>query len=354
MQTPPLQPHPYYRKPARKMSTKVLILIIVGVLVVVFAIVASIMTSISEFSAELSGSKGKIKLHEQVLVAGDVKDAGKIAVITINEPILGEGSYLSGSGLVYKVSRQLRRVAKSDAVKAVLLQINSPGGGLAASDIINDEVKLVQKAGKPVVVCIGNLCASGGYYIAAPTDYIIAGPTSLVGSIGVIMQRFEVKELMRMIGIKWTPIKSSEMKDLGSPFRSLTEEEMKYLKELIDIFYNKFISIIASGRSMSEADVRKLANGKIYTSAQALEFGLIDEIGYFNDALDKAKELGNAEGASVIRYEEPFDFKSLLTKFPGTSSVNNLNEARLLLQGAIDIAATPQIRAVWNGSVAQE
>ena len=342
-------PYPY--PPPRRMSkiAKVLLIIgIVGFLGFIFLIGISVLAVIGGVSADFASSGS---LEEHVIQASEVPGAGKIAVINLSFTIFGKGSHMSGSGIIHLLSRQFQRAAKDENVRAVVLQIDSPGGALTPSDIIYNEVKRFKETGKPVVVSVGSLAASGGYYIAAPSDYIVAGPTSMVGSIGVIMNRFEIQELLKMIGIKAEPIKSADMKDLGSPFRPLTDAEREYFQELISFYHDRFIGIVAEGRNLPEEKVRELANGKIYTAEQALEYGLIDEIGYFDTALEKARELGDANDAGVIRYEESFGIKSFMRSLPWHSSAGSLADIQLLLEAALDMAGTPQVRAVWNGDI---
>lgn len=342
-------PYPY--PPPRRMSkiAKVLLIIgIVGFLGFAFGIGISILAVIGGVGADFASSG---ILEEQIIEVAEDPTAGKIVVIDLSCEIFGRGSRYSGTGSVHSLSRQFRHAAKDENVKAVILQVDSPGGSLTASDIIYSEVKRFKETGKPVVVSVGSLAASGGYYISVPGDYIVVGPTSMVGSIGVIMNRFEIQELLRMIGVKTEPIKSSEMKDIGSPFRPLTDAERKYFQELISFYHNRFIGIVAKERGLSEDEVRELANGKVYTADQALEYGLIDEIGYFDSALEKARELSDAQNAGIIKYEEPFGIKSFMRSLPRSSGTGNLEEIRQLLEAALDMAGVPQVRAVWNGEI---
>ena len=353
---PPQQPPPQYPyaprpvpipPPRRRLSALTIILIIACgfLLLIVFGMAASRSASIA-FGGNRSG-----KLQEKVIIKGEGDDPGKIVVVSIDGVIDGMGSHISGEGMVLKVAKQLRQAAEDDKVRAVLLQMDSPGGGLTASDIIRNEILRLQSEGKKVVVCVGNLAASGGLYISSPADYIIANPTALVGSIGVIMTRFQMDDLLRKLGIKYDPIKSTDMKDIGSPFRDLTQEERKYFTDLIDEFNDRFISIVSEGRNIDIAKVRKLANGKIYTAEQALEYKLIDEIGYFDKALEKATELAGLEEPYVIKYKQKldqFDILRLLLEDRASISVDNL---RNILESMGSIDSAPRIMAIWNGKV---
>jgi len=331
--------------PRRRVSGLMIFLIILCgfLLLIVFGMVISKSAGMA-LGGDLSG-----KLSEKVIVAGEGDQIGKIAIISVSGPIGGYGSHVSGDGTVAKVARQLRQASKDNKVKAILLQMDSPGGGLTASDILRKEVMLLQQAGKKVVVCIGNLAASGGLYIAAPADYIIANPTSLVGSIGVIMTRFQMKEMLRKLGIKYDPIKSTDMKDIGSQFRDLTPHERKYFEDLIKTFNDRFISIVAEGRNLEVDAVRKLANGKIYTADQALEYKLIDQIGYYDDALEKTKELAGLDKPRIIKYTKRFDELGFLGSLLEGKRSLSLDDARTLLEGMMTMDAAPRVMAVWDG-----
>ncbi len=340
------QPEQRAYQPQRKgMSGWVIFLIVLGVFVVFFGGIALIVSSsFSEFEASIGG--GGKELAEKTVIHGKGETPGKIAMISLEGPIAGAGSQIDGEGSMYEVARRLKKAAEDESVDAVLFQVASPGGGLNASDIIHNEVLNIKEAGKPVVVWISGLAASGGLYVSAPADWIVASPTSLVGSIGVIMQRMQVSELMDKIGIKVEPIKSGKMKDLGSPFRDLTPEEKQYFQNLIDTFHEKFVTIVSEGRGIEIEKVREIANGKIYTVDQSKEYGLIDDIGYIEAALEKAQELAGLESANVIKYKEPFDIETMFGKFPfgGKSS---FEDTKLLLQTLIDMSVTPEVRAIW-------
>jgi len=334
-------------RPRKKTSGFVIFLIILGVVVVFFVILGLIVkSSISGFEASLGG-KGS-ELTEKVLIKGEGEDPGKIALITLHGVIKGSGSEIQGDGALYELSRRLHKAAEDEDIKAVLFQVNSPGGGLAASNIIHNQVMNIKKAGKPVVVWISGLAASGGLYVSAPADWIIASPTALVGSIGVIMQHLLVKELCEKIGVKVKPIKSTHMKDIGSPFRDMTKEEEQYFKRLIDNFHDHFVNIIVEGRGLDETKVREMASGKIFTAEESKEYGLIDDIGFFEDAMTKIKELTGLESPYVVKYKEPLDIESLFSKFPFGSSMSRIEETKLLLQAALDMAATPEVRVIWQ------
>ncbi len=352
--TPPPAPSPYgytgalsVPPPRRRLSGLAIFLIIVcGLLLLTLIGLVTSRTAGMAFKADLGG-----RLQEKTIISGEGREPDKIAVVAINGAIGGRGSYISGEGMVLNVGRQLRRACEDEKVKVVLVQMDSPGGGLSASDILRNEIMRLQKAGKKVVVCVGDIAASGGLYISSPADYIIANPTSLVGSIGVIMMRFQMAELLKKLGIKYDPIKSADMKDIGSPFRDLSPKERLYFEDLIKTFNDRFIGIVAEGRKLDIADVRKLANGKIYTAEQALDYKLIDQIGYFDDALDKARELAGVEKPRVVKYTKRFDELGILGSLFDNRTSLNLDDLQAALESMLQMDATPRVMAIWSGGV---
>ncbi len=203
---------------------------------------------------------------------------------------------------------QLDQALADDSVKAILLRMDSPGGTVAASQEIALAVSRAADE-KPVVVSVGDICASGGYMVAAQADEIIASPGSSVGSIGVIMEVANVEELLEKVGISFTTLTSGEYKDAGSPFRNLTEAETVMLNEQLSIIYDQFINDVATGRGMPESEVRALATGWVWLGSEALDLGLVDSLGNYDDAVWRAAELGGIEGDPVIvsyEYVDPF------------------------------------------------
>jgi protease-4 len=183
------------------------------------------------------------------------------------------------------VRKQLRKAAKDDKVKGILLRINSPGGTVATSQELFDAVQTFRKAGKPIVVSMGDVAASGGYYIAAGADKIVAAPGTLTGSIGVIIHLLNLQEIERKIGIAPVVIKSGSFKDIGSMDRPMTKEEKALLESIIMDSYDQFVEAVAKGRNMDKAVVKKLADGRIYSGRQAYSVKLVDQLGSYEDAL---------------------------------------------------------------------
>ncbi len=190
---------------------------------------------------------------------------------------------------------QIHRFRDDDSIVSVVLRVDSPGGTVAASQEIFDEVgELADK--KPVVVSMGTVAASGGYYISCPATAIYANPGTITGSIGVIMQLTNLEDFMDWIKIRKYTIKSGKWKDAGSPYREMREEEREYLQEFVDDLHAQFEKAVAEGRGLSAEEVSELANGKIYNGSQALELGLVDELGNLWDAIAAAAERGGIKG----------------------------------------------------------
>lgn len=242
-------------------------------------------------------------LQERVLRAGDA-GSGTIAIVSVQGVIDGGGSDLDGSGALAFVSSQIRAVKKNKNVKAVILQIDSPGGTLGASDQLHHQVRLLAEGGMPVLAWAGGTMASGGYYIAVAADEIMASPTATLGSIGVVMQYFQVEELLTRLGVKVAPITSGEHKDIGSRYREMTPEERAILQKYVTEAHDRFVDIVTEGRSLPREHVAKLADGSIMNPPAALEQKLIDSVGYMDDALAWAERKTGQSGMRVIAYRK--------------------------------------------------
>ncbi len=213
----------------------------------------------------------------------------RVAIVRIEGTIIGSQPVID----------QLKEYSKDPSVKAVVLRINSPGGAVAPSQEIFEEVKKLRK-NKPVVVSMGALAASGGYYISAPATKIYANPGTITGSIGVIMEIPNLKGLMDKVGIKTEVIKSGKHKDLASVFRGIGEEERKILQGVLDDVHDQFIKAVAEGRKLPYDKVKSIADGRIFTGRQAKKIGLVDEIGNIEDAIREAARLGGIKGEPHI------------------------------------------------------
>jgi protease IV len=254
-------------------------------------------------------------LTEQV-IGGEGRD--KILLIDLEGFISNEDaeSVLGVSkqpGLIARVREELDRARTDRRVKAIVLRINSPGGGVTASDVLYHELeKFKRETGIKILAHIMDVGTSGAYYAALAANRITAQPTSVTGSIGVIMFRLDATGLMQKIGLQSTEISSGDRKGMGSPFRAMTPEEKAIFQNLIDTLDGQFVNIVAKERKLPLESVRKLADGRIYSSQEALALGLIDGIGYLDDAFVQARKLANLEHASIVTYRRPGEYRANL------------------------------------------
>ena len=199
------------------------------------------------------------------------------------------------------INESIRKFGKDEKIKAVVLRINSPGGGVGPSQEIYQEVKRLRDK-KIVVASIGAVGASGGYYIACGANKIVANPGSITGSIGVIMEFLNVKELVEKLGLKGMVVKSGPMKDVGNPLREMTKEEKRFLKKLIDNIHIQFVDAVADGRKLERSKVEVIADGRIFSGSQAKELGLVDSLGNFYDAIDISAKISGIKGEPNLVY----------------------------------------------------
>ena len=238
--------------------------------------------------------------------------------------------------LLARVREELEKAEQDERVRALVLRINSPGGTVTASDILYHEIRRFKARRQvPVVASILDVGASGGYYVALAADRIIAHPTTVTGSIGVLMLTVNASGLLEKIGVSASYVKSGQYKDMGSPFRGPSPEERALFQELIDRLYERFVSIVARERRIDEARVRAFADGRVYTAAQALSLGLVDRIGYLEDAVTLAKETAGLAEARVVAYRRPRQYRATIYSAAdaplASGSVTDL--ARLVLSG---------------------
>jgi protease-4 len=200
-----------------------------------------------------------------------------------------------------KITKLLRKYEKDDDIKAIVLRVDSPGGAVAPSQEIHDALKRI-KAKKKVIVSMGNLAASGGYYISAPADKIFAQPGTLTGSIGVIFMHFNVRGLLEWAKVEETTLKTGKYKDTLSPFRPIQESDREEIQSLSDDVYGQFVKAVAEGRGLPEARVREIAEGRIYTGRKAKELKLVDELGGLDEAVQAAWTLAGQSGEAKVQY----------------------------------------------------
>jgi len=219
----------------------------------------------------------------------------KIAVIELLGPIYDSR----------KIVGQFKHFGDQKSIKAIVFRIDSPGGGVAASQEIYEAAKRVRDAGKPIVVSMGSVAASGGYYVACGADTIMANPGTTTGSIGVIAEFPNIRELLGKIGVKYDIVKSGRYKDIGSPFHDMTQAEKIQLQSWVDDAYDQFVSVVAEERGLSKKAVLRIADGRVFTGQQALKLGLVDLIGDYEKAILLAAELGGISGKpDVVKLQQ--------------------------------------------------
>lgn len=234
----------------------------------------------------------------------DLSTEDRIALIRVEGVILDSQTTIG----------ELKRFSENPSVKAIVIRIDSPGGGVVPSQEIYDAVKRVRsKNNKAVIASMGSVAASGGYYIAAATDRIVANPGTLTGSIGVIMETANVEGLLQKIGVEGIVIKSGKYKDVGSPLRKMTVDERGLLQAVMDDVHKQFIEAVAEGRSLELRVAQALADGRIFTGRQAKDAKLVDELGDLEDAIQLAAEVVGIEGEpKVIEPRRRFSLREML------------------------------------------
>ena len=216
---------------------------------------------------------------------------GDLAVVEVSGPIMSSK----------EIVEQLDRVEKNDDIKGLILRIDSPGGGVGASQEIYQAVKRIKKD-KKVVATMGGVAASGGYYIAVAADKIVANPGTITGSIGVLMDYTNVQQLLDFIKVHAEILTAGKMKDVGSPLKPLSEEDRKFLEDILQNMHQQFKKAVAEGRGLDEAKINELADGRIFTGQQALDLGLVDQLGNQQDAVDLAAKMLGIKGKPKLLY----------------------------------------------------
>ncbi len=258
-----------------------------------------------------------------------------VGVIPV-EGVIASGfpdSMTSTSGTVYsgRVINDLQQAEADSSVKAIVLRIDSPGGGVVGSDEIHQQMLVMTK---PVVVSMGEMAASGGYFISAPADEIMANRNTLTGSIGVISQFIHLEEFLEKNGVSVTTIVSGEFKASGSMFEEMSAEDQAIWQGIIDDAFEDFVGVVAEGRGMPEAEVLELADGRVFTGEQALQVGLVDSLGNLPDAIARAAELGGIEGTPrIVEYRPPPGFLETLLGMQGHQTPGEALLRQLLSEG---------------------
>jgi protease-4 len=253
-------------------------------------------------------------LEEQTVIPGRGFHPGKIALIEVEGMLLNmrTGGFMQPTeNDLSRFTQELDLAAKDDDVKAVVLRVNSPGGTVTAADIMYESLKRFKaQTHKPVVASFQDVAASGAYYVSCASDKIVASPTSVVGSIGVIFNTFNIAGTLDKIGAKSEAIKSGPLKDMGSPFKDLDPQARAVMQGMVDEYYARFVQIVTSNRPVAKDTdtVKMLTDGRVFSGTKAAELGLVDRTGLLDDAIDEAKSMAKASGAKVVMYRRPYGY----------------------------------------------
>jgi protease-4 len=282
--------------------------------------------------------------RQTVLRDGDVTQ--KVAVVPLSGVIM-DSAY-------EKFNRLMDRLDKDPDVKAVVLEIDSPGGSVTASDQIYHRIEKykAEHQGVPIVTSMAGLAASGGYYAACPTDYIIAQPTTITGSIGVLLPSYNYSELMKRFGVNDNTVISSgaPFKDAGSGSKPETPEHRKYLQDITDQMFTQFKSVVSKGRNGKlKFPIEEIANGKIYTAPDALKNGLIDQLGYMDDAINYAASAAKLSKPKAVRYQENQGLRDLLLGGESEGKAPTRGITVSISPEMIDQLTTPRMMYLWKG-----
>ena len=291
--------------------------LIVSLILLVLSVVLNLVLAVGS-TASMGGSlvstQNAPKFEEGTVVPAKDKDGDKIVLLHLRGLISGMEPGSVGDTMVEDIKLQLKQAGDDPKVKAVVLHIDSPGGEVTASDTIYNAVRrLRDDKKKPVVIYMGSLAASGGYYVSCGGSWIVANDTTFTGSIGVIMSALNYRQLFEKVGLESVVIKSGKMKDMLSGSRAMTDEEHQYLQDLVMQTYGKFVGIVARERGLPEDQLRNgIADGRVISGKDALGDKLVDQLGEIEDAYAKAMELGKTKNAAIITYESPFKIGRLL------------------------------------------
>ncbi|MDE3018325.1 MAG: signal peptide peptidase SppA [Nitrospirota bacterium] len=311
------------------------------------AIAAALLWLSGCITINLLPGAGPLKEEE---VSGSGK--AKVLLIELSGIISAQdsGGLVEQPNLVARLKEELTRASEDQNVSAIVLRINSPGGTVTASDIMYHELKVFRDKHKiPVIASIMDVGASGGYYVAAAADKIMAHPSTVTGSIGVIMLTMDAHGLLDKIGLEARAVTSGPKKDMGSPFRAMTDEERAIFQSVIDSFYERFLTVVKEGRpNLSAEQIRKLADGRIYSGEQAKAVGLVDSIGYLDDAVALAKQQAGLAEARVVVYRRAGEYRpNIYAKAMGANGTAGWGSLTSFDLMGLVRGGTPQFMYLW-------
>jgi|WetSurMetagenome_2_1015567.scaffolds.fasta_scaffold19598_4 protease IV len=253
------------------------------------------------FFAKTISTTGDKRFQYEVTNGGN----GKIAIVELNFTIISSEP----------IVRQFKKYREDKSIKAIILRINSPGGGVAASQEMYEAIKKTRDSGKPVIISIGSVGASGAYMAACGGTYIISNEGSVVGSIGVIAQYYTMKELADKLGIKENTIKSGKLKDAGNPLRDANSDDLAYFQDIINDDFQQFLEIVSKERKIEMDSLKLIANGRVFTGRQSLKLKLIDTVGTYEDAIDIACKYANIKGEpTIVREKQKYNILEMFVE----------------------------------------
>jgi protease-4 len=276
----------------------------------------------------------------------------KVLLIELSGVISSQdgGGFVEQPNLVARLKEELMRAEEDPAVGALVLRINSPGGTVTASDIMYHELKMFREKHKvPIIASIMDVGASGGYYVAAAADKILVHPSTVTGSIGVIMLTMDAHGLLEKVGLEARAVTSGPKKDMGSPFRAMTPEERAIFQSVIDSLYERFLAVVKEGRpNLSAEQIRTLADGRIYSGEQAKALGLVDGIGYLEDAVALAKQQAGLADAKLVVYRRAGEYRpNIYAKLMGPGASSGWGSLPSLDLLGLVRGGTPQFMYLW-------
>tara|TARA_B100000609_G_scaffold198303_1_gene197584 strand:+ start:33558 stop:34526 length:969 start_codon:yes stop_codon:yes gene_type:complete len=296
---------------------------------------------VSATSSTKSNKRGR---YEEAWVSG--KGANKIAMIQVDGTITGRPTSYSDTASARILVKQLRRARRDASVKGVFIEINSPGGSVTASDKIYQAMVKLRKSKKPIVLLMGDTCASGCVYMGVPANKVYAHPTTITGSIGVIISTLNFSKMMEKIGIQGVTIASKENKALLSPYAPVQESHKKILKDIVDEMHTRFVGIVAKWRKLPTKEVSAFADGRVFSAKQAKKLKLIDGISYRQQALKSLLKLAGLKNARYVRYKRQVNFFDLFKSYAKLPA--ELKKSRKISIDTMLDWTTPKAYYLWH------
>jgi protease-4 len=339
--------------PGRKAASRVwfwLFLVTAGVLLL--SLVANFVLGITAVGKHLEEGSVEIAGYSSKLIDGEQSSQDFVAIVPVQGTIMeAPDPYGDGNGSVTALTNLLKGLHKNDHLKGLILLVDSPGGGVTASDRMYHALMEFKSEKKiPIVAIFEDVAASGGYYVSMAADHILAYPTTITGSIGVISEFYNVRGLMKKVGVELNTIKSlnsagkESFKDIGSPFRAMKPAERVILQSLVTEMWGRFTRVVAEGRKgkLTLARVQELADGRVYTGPQALKLHLIDQVGYVEDGYKKIRELSKSPNAKIVRFSHGKGWAQLLSGVESSRWEGPIPGSKALLDG-------PRFLYLWSG-----